>query len=740
MTEEKDLYINHDNPVHIKTPEDNTTFNLFFELFKYLKSTQELNVNVVPDLDYKLKQTALSEKELVGKFFESVVDQARFYSEDHKRLRQFLIDWYTSQRTIITQNDNLKDPFKLSGDELDELIKSFAFPYPKKLTSLNKKANFILELVSLYKKKGTPEVLVKTLQTYFGLNSVVLTEWWIHKKPYANSFFAKSVPIYPRFERSNPDYIVELDLENFEMDDPLWQITEDEIRIAYATSKITLPSITPYISISGAYNISELEVTSAILNRRMQESFEYWQQYGTLYRSLSSSRLSGLFSILELFLAMVYLFNGQTDTNDTRFLYYKGIQTPFDKEDSRDDIVNIDYALIIDEYNTIKEVRPQTRSERDNLLEIFYEKFTAKIYTGEFGDINDSTAYFDSTSSDFPDFTGIEFPYPPGDGDENGEKTLTALIRNPGRALEMINPTMKAELDLLIYSTTGVVAEDYAHDSYEYIQLTRENEGYKSLLEDIFLDIQYHLTDSMEILQIPIVYTTLGKPFFSELREVVDFFKPYRVRIREYIITFQIKDPLAHSAVIEDHLITSPNEIIAEKGPWRGNPFTLEEGLVTDLFYFGIGYTFREEIVGDDLLHDYCITTPNEIIKEPRYEVVDRLIEYTINEIIVEKGPFELDQALVRDFFKISYGVPAFQEDVVVITDSFIAGESFSHRMQTRYDAIHDINVPASNEIIKEYGSFGYDHGLTKDSIEIQVFRVISLDPKQLEIIETITI
>ena len=136
----------------------NQEITQFFDIFEWLKGNGE---DEVKSLTEETKQLSLSEKNNVMEFFRQIIDQKAYSTEDHKRIRQFLADWYSSHRTMVTQTKKYNDPFGLSAEALNELLSSFGFPYPTEIISASRKASFLLDLINLYQKKGTPSILVK---------------------------------------------------------------------------------------------------------------------------------------------------------------------------------------------------------------------------------------------------------------------------------------------------------------------------------------------------------------------------------------------------------------------------------------------------------------------------------------------------------------------------------------------------------------------------------------------------
>ncbi|MCK5019529.1 MAG: hypothetical protein KAS32_20890 [Candidatus Peribacteraceae bacterium] len=508
----------------------------FFDILEFLKSdgvsetwTDSEGTLHEIELSEKFQQLSLSEKTKVITFFESIIDQPAFDSNDHKRIRAFMVDWYSTNRSIVTQSQISTNPYNLADDELDELIKSFGFPYPDRIQSTDSKAAFVLEIVNIYKKKGTPAALVKSLQTYFNLSNVALTEWWVHRKD-TGEFVFKSKPVYPREFRDNPNLIQEIDYATFTSTDPLWKLTYEELEASYEDESVKLPSLTSFLSLQSIIDITP-NASLSILSKKMQESYQYWLTYGTLNRDISLSDIEGTYGTLEVVLAINYLFEGQTDSNDESIKYYSGDYAPLDQSVPPDDISDSDYGLILDEYNNLS-IRPTTRTERDLYLETRNSKFLGA---------NDGTT-----------------------------NSFLTLLPNPGQSLETINPEFKTLID------------DYIGGS---------DEQRIKLLERIMSDFDYYLNQIEGYFSYPISYLTLGWSTIRErIDDVVEFFKPYRVRIREFLTGFKIDDPLSDSQLEEDDMTMSISQLVVDKGNyWQESEYP--EG----------SYEFDQSVVKDSV-------------------------------------------------------------------------------------------------------------------------------------------
>jgi hypothetical protein len=98
------------------------------------------------EIEHNLASLAVSEKNSSISFFEQSLDQPPHFSNDYAKLREFIIDWYSAQKTLITKSRKSLDLHILPNDELNELILSLGFPYPKYIVSKSHKIQFINSL------------------------------------------------------------------------------------------------------------------------------------------------------------------------------------------------------------------------------------------------------------------------------------------------------------------------------------------------------------------------------------------------------------------------------------------------------------------------------------------------------------------------------------------------------------------------------------------------------------------
>lgn len=246
------------------------------QMLDYLINSRSASLN----LDKSLSTLAYGEKESTKSFFKTVLDQPPHITKDHIRIRRFIIDWYSAHKTLVTKSRKSTDLQLLRSDEINELIKGFGFPYPRFITGKSNKISFLLNLINLYKRKGTSYSLYYVLKLY-GLTDIIISEWWLkYDKSRIDQLYLESNAVYPEKFRNLNRYILNKPFESFNFD-PYWQQSKEELLSNYNDSSnlITLPSITPYISIQSYSRLSDLNLAIAIMQRKFHETFSFWLGY-----------------------------------------------------------------------------------------------------------------------------------------------------------------------------------------------------------------------------------------------------------------------------------------------------------------------------------------------------------------------------------------------------------------------------------------------------------------------------
>lgn len=323
------------------------------------------------DLTDALKALAKSEGANSETFFRNVLDQIAFYSDDSIRLRNFIRDWYASLRTIGTFQTTVSDIYSVPNDQLDELFRSFGYQYsasirfPQSNNTPTEKANFFLDLVNLYKVKGTPQGMLDVLQ-YYGIGELSLYEFFLQYDNRAGKnpndlVFRGDIAATSSNNRSG----IHFGYDVLTINDPHWLYTEDKIKQLNTTTKLNLPSRTPYFAVQPIFDESTVMVSMAILVRKIQDFYETWRLTGTLPPDDANCTATGeSVSILELYLACLYFFDKEWNVPGIcdNFICYDGVLT--DIED------------IMAQYEYFSTTRPATRAELIKRVNDFNELFS----------------------------------------------------------------------------------------------------------------------------------------------------------------------------------------------------------------------------------------------------------------------------------------------------------------------------------------------------------------------------
>lgn len=303
------------------------TYDDFLKIWTYLYDNTDTN-----NLDNNTTALAISEQTKSKNFIENTIDQTAFGTDDYKRLKKFLIDWYASHRTIVTTQKNVTDIYSIPESHLNELFYCFGFDVGDSIKNLSydNKILFFYDLVNLYKIKGTPQSLFKVLN-YFNIPNVEICEYWLQKSSISDTtgdlvFVGRpilSTPGLVSYGESEVPFAVTLD-------DPHWMLTEAQVESMLLNNKIRLPSKSPYYGIRPTYFLNDINVLEAYIARKVQDDYDNYISTGTNVRNIRCSMGMNV-SFLELYLGMIYLFKKYyiAPGNPTNpFLCYDGTSLP----------------------------------------------------------------------------------------------------------------------------------------------------------------------------------------------------------------------------------------------------------------------------------------------------------------------------------------------------------------------------------------------------------------------------
>jgi len=412
----------------------------FWEILKYI---QGLPADITEAIGAIAKSEQASADNLLG----AIVDQIAYNSQDYQRLRGWIRDWYASHRTIGTFQMGVSDPYSLPNDQTDDLFQSFGYNLSASIrnpvdneTPLIK-TNFFLDLVNLYKIKGSPQTIVDVLQ-YYGLTELDVYEFDLQfeDRPLkdANDLIFKGLITAGTTDPSvrSPLY---LPYQLLTAEDPHWLLRESQIRTLYDLNNINFPSRSPYFAIKPIFDDRSLGVSVASLVRACVMYFN------------------------KLFAPVGY--------KGPNFLCYDG--------------TSVLVSDILDEWDALTGKQTTRLQQKQNLI-AWYDTFTRLTPSNFLQDILDA-------------------------------QTI----------LTTINPTFVTNLNNLAKSDLEILG---------------------TLLDDLGLWIRSELSYGFA----NIAYVMFGiDSLFSDLREVVEFFKPYRARFIP-IENLEFSSRLTETIIVED--------------------------------------------------------------------------------------------------------------------------------------------------------------------------------------------
>ena len=368
------------------------TIDDLWKIMLYLKDG-----TISPGLDGLTSSLATSEREISKAFFEQILDQNTFVSNDYRRLRTMLIDWYSSHKTIATTQKYASDVHRLPNKHLSELFRSFGFPLGLDIVPLSSKANFFLDLVNFYKKKGTPETIVDVLD-YYGFSDADLVEYWLQKDMYGNLVFrGESV----RVAATGSTVLIDSDVSFNKMTkfDPHWIQTKEEILALHLTNKINLPSKSPYYSLSSIFSLFTINISLSILFRIIQDQYNRVVLDLPLPYNVPVKNLGLVVPLLHVYVGTIYaferMFGNSSNTDYTRYGCYNGNITYIG-----DPPIPTDLFHLIKEYESLI-VRPTSVLERDSRLIDIESKWSSPLTQNFLNSIKAATPLLESLNPTF---------------------------------------------------------------------------------------------------------------------------------------------------------------------------------------------------------------------------------------------------------------------------------------------------------------------------------------------------
>jgi len=459
------------------------TIDDLWRIMEYLKDG-----TIDPNLSELTTILATSEKEIVKTYFENVLDQPSFNTADYQRLREMLIDWYSSLKTVSTTQKFSSDVHQLPNQHLSELFRSFGFPIGLELVPLTSKANFFLDLVNFYKKKGTPETLVDVLD-YYGFSDTDLIEYWLQKDQYGNLIFrGESV----RLAATGSTVLLDNDVAFNKLiaDDPHWFQTKDQIESLLLSNKINLPSKSPYFSLSSIFSLYNVLLSLTIMFRIIQDQYDRSVLGLELPYNVQVRNLGMVLPLFHLYVGTVYtfekMFGTGISTSFTNYGCYNGTVTYYG-----DPPIPYNISSLSTEYENLIS-KPTSRFDRDAKLNELINTWSRPM----------SENFLNSINAAEP-------------------------------LLQSINPDFKAIID-------------------SWISIGDE----KYLITYLLGSLDNWIRLNIDSKSPSLVTTMLGLTFRDELKDIINFFKPYRARLAYMDTAYSIKNPLTESILFDEWLLT----------------------------------------------------------------------------------------------------------------------------------------------------------------------------------------
>jgi hypothetical protein len=328
-------------------------------------------MNLPNDLTEALDSISKSNQKTANEYFARVIDTIAHQSPDYTRTRAWVRDWYASHSTISTFQQNISDVYEIPNDQLDILFQSFGYDLSSSIKDpisnepLLIKVNFFLDLVNLYKKKGTPQTMVDVLQ-YYGINELDIYEFDLQfddrpqKDP--TDLMFKGTIVAGTTGDDSPLY---LPYDLLTEGDPHWIQTEANIRALYPLNNINFPSRSPYFAIKPLFDERTFYGGVSILVRTIQDQYFEWKESETTPEENAISTITGdQVSILALYLACIYIFNLQfsVGTPGKSFICYDGTSS--------------EASIILDEFDYYNKNKPDSRADQRIKLREYYDLFS----------------------------------------------------------------------------------------------------------------------------------------------------------------------------------------------------------------------------------------------------------------------------------------------------------------------------------------------------------------------------
>ena len=245
--------------------------------------------------DLQLIEESLRSRDKIWNFFSKVMvpGSYAYNTVDMDLYRKMIIDWSSASKTFQNMFLRASDAFSLDDDDVDKAIRGFGVDFLNKSTQSDiiQRQLFLLTLCDLYKIKGSPQSITKSL-TFAGISKSILREYWIERDPAHYRTLqvrGKAIDKYKQdFNSDTNSYDYVNDPTRFgdmvmswdafqnrlwDISEPHWWYTSDEILdIDYdIDTKLKLPSLTPYFGIEFISNMKDFNVKMGILEKILSD-------------------------------------------------------------------------------------------------------------------------------------------------------------------------------------------------------------------------------------------------------------------------------------------------------------------------------------------------------------------------------------------------------------------------------------------------------------------------------------
>jgi len=291
-----------------------TPTDLFLALLKYFRTGDN---DSIPE---QIITKANEQYTIAEDYISRNIDLSSFIAYDYINVQKFLTDWYAASRTIIDIHKTITDVYASDDDQLNLWAESFGFIYPDMIPT-SSKPTFLLELVNLYKIKGSPESLLKLVQ-FLNYTDFKVFEYWLvadqnaYDLIYDDGFIYDKIP--PRHLMflgkqigrmlEQKETTLKYKYDQFHAKDAHWYLSKQDIA-EKTEDPISLPSLTPYFGLFNTqYCTSKWLPTIAYISRVVYKAYEDYKNNNVNPRTIIVDKYNNTISLLELHLGMSWLF------------------------------------------------------------------------------------------------------------------------------------------------------------------------------------------------------------------------------------------------------------------------------------------------------------------------------------------------------------------------------------------------------------------------------------------------